>query len=54
MWGCGGEKLVFTVDSAAEKVRDRLGSLAEVVTAPDRCSTGTPCWRGWANAASNG
>ena len=32
VWGCGGEKLVFTVDSAAEKVRDRLGTRAEVVS----------------------
>jgi 5-amino-6-(5-phosphoribosylamino)uracil reductase len=32
VWGCGGEKLVFTVDSAAEKLRDNLGELAEVVS----------------------
>ncbi|MFC0434058.1 dihydrofolate reductase family protein [Kutzneria buriramensis] len=32
VWSCGGRKLVFTVDSAAEKVTDRLGDRAEVVS----------------------
>ena len=32
IWGCGGAKLVFTVDAAEEKLKERLEGLADVVS----------------------